>query len=447
MKSNHPKTFLRLAILLSLFFTWTTAQAKTPIVYAVLFYSPSCPHCHKVITEDLTPLVDKYGEQLFLIAFDTSVQQGGLLYQSAIKHYEIPENRLGVPTLIVGETVLVGSAEIPSLFPGIVEDGLAEGGIAWPDIPELRDLLEMEGLLDQDQNSSSEEKIEDIPEQSTEEQIAPVNPGIDESGDSALSEEPDQTEGQSELTSGEETTQGSSASQSDEEISPDNVMPDEANNEPETKDPDLGVTNDLNHAVSVSENLTLIQRFERDKTGNSVSIIVLFGMVFSVLGVGTTIFNTKIQPRRWPNWGVLILLVIGAGVALYMAFIEVTNTEAVCGPVGDCNTVQQSPYATLFGIIPIGILGLFGYLIIGILWLIVVKGPSKWQRISTLCLLALTLFGTVFSIYLTFLEPFVIGATCAWCLTSAIVMTLLLWAAIEPASRILCFTDNDRRLT
>ena len=94
-----------------------------------------------MITEDLTPLVDKYGEQLFLIAFDTSVQQGGLLYQSAIKHYEIPENRLGVPTLIVGETVLVGSAEIPSLFPGIVEDGLAEGGIAWPDIPEFKGFI------------------------------------------------------------------------------------------------------------------------------------------------------------------------------------------------------------------------------------------------------------------------------------------------------------------
>jgi uncharacterized membrane protein/thiol-disulfide isomerase/thioredoxin len=447
MKSNHPITLLRLALLISLFFTWTTARAKTPIVYAVLFYSPSCPHCHKVITEDLTPLVEKYGEQLFLIAIDTSVQQGGILYQSAIQYYEIPENRLGVPTLIVGDTVLVGSAEIPGLFPDIVENGLAKGGIAWPEIPELRDLLEMEGLLDQDQNSSSEEKNEDIPEQSTEEEIAPVNPGIDESGDSALSEEPDQTEGQSELTSGEETTQGSSASQSDEEISPDNVMPDKANNEPEIKDPDLGVTNDLDHAVSVSENLTLVQRFGRDKTGNSVSIIVLFGMVFSVLGVGTTIFHTKIQPKRWPNRGVLILILIGAGVALYMAFIEVSNTKAVCGPVGDCNTVQQSPYATLFGVIPIGVLGVFGYLIIGILWLIVVKGPSKWQRISTLCLLALTLFGTVFSIYLTFLEPFVIGATCAWCLTSAIVMTLLLWAAIEPASRFLCFTDNDRRLT
>ena len=34
-------------------------------------------------------------------------------------------------------------------------------------------------------------------------------------------------------------------------------------------------------------------------------------------------------------------------------------------------------------------------------------------------------FGILFSIYLTFLEPFVIGATCAWCVTSAILMTVL----------------------
>jgi uncharacterized membrane protein len=42
--------------------------------------------------------------------------------------------------------------------------------------------------------------------------------------------------------------------------------------------------------------------------------------------------------------------------------------------------------------------------------------------------------GTLFSIYLTFLEPFVIGATCAWCLASAIIMTLLLWI-IAPLGR------------
>ena len=46
-----------------------------------------------------------------------------------------------------------------------------------------------------------------------------------------------------------------------------------------------------------------------------------------------------------------------------------------------------------------------------------------------------TLLGTLFSIYLTFLEPFVIGATCAWCITSALVMTLIFWAAAGPARR------------
>ncbi len=40
-------------------------------------------------------------------------------------------------------------------------------------------------------------------------------------------------------------------------------------------------------------------------------------------------------------------------------------------------------------------------------------------------LLGLYLFGTVFSIYLTFLEPFVTGATCAWCLTSAMMILIL----------------------
>ena len=38
---------------------------------------------------------------------------------------------------------------------------------------------------------------------------------------------------------------------------------------------------------------------------------------------------------------------------------------------------------------------------------------------------------------LTFLEPFVIGATCAWCLTSAILMAALLWLTTAPGSAAL----------
>jgi uncharacterized membrane protein len=38
----------------------------------------------------------------------------------------------------------------------------------------------------------------------------------------------------------------------------------------------------------------------------------------------------------------------------------------------------------------------------------------------------MALGGAIFSIYLTFLEPFVIGATCLWCLSSAVIMTAIL---------------------
>ena len=46
-------------------------------------------------------------------------------------------------------------------------------------------------------------------------------------------------------------------------------------------------------------------------------------------------------------------------------------------------------------------------------------------------------FGVLFSSYLTYLEPFVIGATCLWCLTSALILTAMLWLAAGPGFRAL----------
>jgi len=127
---------------------------------------------------------------------------------------------------------------------------------------------------------------------------------------------------------------------------------------------------------------------------------------------------------------------IGLAVAIYMAYVEVTRVEAVCGPVGDCSTIQQSPCASLFGLIPIGFLGVLGYLVVGIVWLVSVFSENKWRKLSLYSLWGLLLFGTVFSIYLTFLEPYGIGATCAWCLISPIVMILLFWISTALITQI-----------
>jgi hypothetical protein len=47
----------------------------------------------------------------------------------------------------------------------------------------------------------------------------------------------------------------------------------------------------------------------------------------------------------------------------------------------------------------------------------------------------MALFGVLFSIYLTYLELYVIQAVCAWCLTSAAIMALLLFVSTGPAVR------------
>ena len=65
------------------------------------------------------------------------------------------------------------------------------------------------------------------------------------------------------------------------------------------------------------------------------------------------------------------------------------------------------------------------YLAIIILWLARILDLEKWNSVLDLMLFGTTLIGILFSTYLTFLEPFVIGATCMWCLSSAVIMTLL----------------------
>jgi uncharacterized membrane protein len=180
-------------------------------------------------------------------------------------------------------------------------------------------------------------------------------------------------------------------------------------------------------------------KFGRDLQGNLLAVIVLVAMIFSIGGAviffrratGSHTVSTKINPSR--DWLIPVLCVIGLAVAGYLAYVETAQVEAVCGPVGDCNTVQQSSYARLFGILPIGILGVIGYILILLTWIVGREATRQVAAVTRFALLGLTACGVLFSIYLTFLEPFVIGATCAWCLASAIIMTVLFWLSLSPA--------------
>lgn len=176
------------------------------------------------------------------------------------------------------------------------------------------------------------------------------------------------------------------------------------------------------------------QRFLLDPVGNSAALAVLLAMVVALVLVARSLLGRRVPLPVAPSWVVPLLCVAGLGVASYLAVVEVTGARAVCGPVGDCNTVQQSEYARLFGVLPVGVLGMAGYVGMMGSWLLAVLGRGGAARAGRLGAWSMALVAVLFSVYLTFLEPFVIGATCAWCLSSALIATLLL-LVLTPAAR------------
>lgn len=108
----------------------------------------------------------------------------------------------------------------------------------------------------------------------------------------------------------------------------------------------------------------------------------------------------------------------GIGIATYIA-LEAAGGDApacIAGSSG-CLTVAESSYSHLLGI-NVAVFGIIGYVLL--LVAAVLRGD-----LARLGGFGLSLVGVGFSVYLTYLELFVIDAICQWCVASAIVMTVL----------------------
>lgn len=385
---NHRRfsLFLILIILLIISPVLVVHAQSVPVVHAVLFYSPSCGHCHYVITETLPALFEKYGEQLQIIGVDVSTQDGQILFLAALQKFG--QERGGVPFLVIGRNFLVGSVDIPEKFPGLIEYYLARGGVDWPDIPGLREALNPPTIT---------------PEPTVDKGIATILP--------------------------QPTTDGVIATiQPQPTVLPATLVP--AN----TSQAFASSTATPGILLDGGQDPTWRNTFLRDPFGNTLSLIVLIGMVGALFWTAKLFYaQSRFLPKINYMLGIPALCLIGIFVAGYLAYVETSQTTAVCGPVGDCNTVQQSEYARLFGIFPIGVLGLAGYGLIAIAWFASRYVNGGLGDLAAISMFLLTASGTLLSLYLTFLEPFVIGATCVWCLTSAALMTMLMLLSVEPA--------------
>ena len=132
-------------------------------------------------------------------------------------------------------------------------------------------------------------------------------------------------------------------------------------------------------------------------------------------------------PRRSWSLGVGLLSAAGVAVALYLTSLHYGGSAALCTGIGDCETVNQSEYATV-GPIPVAMLGLAAYLtrLFAVLaaWL-----RPQLHSAAPLLVFGVALAGVLYSLYLTYLELFVIDAICPWCVVSAVLLVAILLVA------------------
>jgi len=115
------------------------------------------------------------------------------------------------------------------------------------------------------------------------------------------------------------------------------------------------------------------------------------------------------------------LALVGAGLAAYLLYARHTGATLACSS-GGCETVQRSRYSELLGV-PVAALGLFAYLTL----LVAAVARGELARLLQ-AMVALTALG--FTTYLLFVQLWLIGAVCDWCLAGDAVTTALAGLAL-----------------
>lgn len=148
-----------------------------------------------------------------------------------------------------------------------------------------------------------------------------------------------------------------------------------------------------------------------------------------------SIFQSQPQPitfnhDEWLRRFGVIFALVGVGISLYLSYAKLANAEVACTKTSviDCAGVQNSAYSEIGGI-SIAFLGVIGYGAIA-LGLAFQNHIGLLKNYGHALLFSVTLFGFIYSLFLTYVEGFVLEKWCLWCVASALTMTGLFMLSI-----------------
>jgi uncharacterized membrane protein len=114
----------------------------------------------------------------------------------------------------------------------------------------------------------------------------------------------------------------------------------------------------------------------------------------------------------------------GLFVAVYLYLYKIGRIGTLACGTGACETVQLSPYSRFLGL-EVALYGVGGYATLLVLSLVALQAPAGTATRVSRWLLGLSAAGVVFTVYLTYIELFVLHAICRWCVSSALIITAI----------------------
>lgn len=116
-----------------------------------------------------------------------------------------------------------------------------------------------------------------------------------------------------------------------------------------------------------------------------------------------------------------LMALAGVFISAYLWLYKLGKIGTLTCGTGGCETVQLSPYSRFLGL-EVAAIGAVGYtLLLGLSLASLNARPAVAARLIT-ALVVLSGIALLFTLYLKYLELFVIHAICRWCVGSAVLI-------------------------
>jgi uncharacterized membrane protein len=126
---------------------------------------------------------------------------------------------------------------------------------------------------------------------------------------------------------------------------------------------------------------------------------------------------------------VATLALAGIFISLYLTLYKIGVIGELSCTIGSCETVNTSKWSSFLGL-PVAAWGLLFYLDMFAIALVGTLPHFEDERVISVVLVAEAAVGVLFSAWLTYLELAVIHAICIWCVTSAVIVAVILAVSV-----------------